>query len=106
MLAVFLLNEHLQTVNWIGIPLIVIGVIFIGQFSTNPNKQHKFFSKKDLLIPIGASITSGSSYVIRKYALNLYNEPLLAVAIGFTVAFPIYLLMVLSSNTKKPLSLL
>jgi drug/metabolite transporter (DMT)-like permease len=77
-LAVLLLSEILSLENWIGIILVIFGGIFVG---TNSRK-------------------------IRKYALNLYNAPLLGVAVAYTFSLLSYsLMLMLSTSTRKELSL-
>ncbi len=97
-LAFLLLNEIITLENWIGIICIIAGVIFIERIFTNSKNESKKFSKKGLFFPLLGALTSGASFLIRKIGLNIYNEPLLGVAIGYSLSFLLYFLLSTSSN--------
>lgn len=98
--AFLLLNETIALENWIGVICIVVGVIFIERSFVKPKAESKKFSKKSLIFPLFGALVNGTSFLIRKYGLNIYNEPLLGVAIGYFLSFLLYLLFLTSSNMR------
>ena len=104
-LAVLLLSEILSLENWIGIILVIFGGIFVGT-NSRKNEMGDTLSRKNLGLPIVAGLALAISNVIRKYALNLYNAPVLGVAVAYTFSLLSYFLMLmLSASTRKGLSL-
>jgi drug/metabolite transporter (DMT)-like permease len=104
-LAVLLLSEILSLENWIGIILVIFGGIFVGTNSRKIKMGDKP-SRKGLAFPIVGGLTLAVSSIIRKYALNLYNAPLLGVAVAYTFSLLSYsLMLMLSASTRKELSL-
>lgn len=104
-LAVLLLNEILSLGNWAGVLCIVLGVIFVEASSREINNGVKS-SRKNLIFPIAGGLTYGVANIIRKYALDVYNAPVLGVAIAYTFSLlPFLLVFMLSASTRKELSL-
>jgi len=99
-LAVLLLSEALAPENWIGIACIMVGVVLIERILSNPKSGPKRISKKGLVFPLTAALTVAFSALARKHGLNIYNEPLLGVAIGYSSSFLLYLLLTTYSHTK------
>lgn len=112
LIAVTFLGEILTPQNWIGLACIITGVLFIGK-TVNQNSLTKHVTTKGLIIPVVGSLIIAFSQIIRKEGLNLYNQPLLGVAIGYTTSLIFYLLVLAFSKTdasskysKKDLKLL
>jgi drug/metabolite transporter (DMT)-like permease len=104
-LAVLLLSEILSLENWIGITLVIFGGIFVGTNSRKIKTGDKP-SRKNLALPIVGGLALAVSNIIRKYALNLYNAPVLGVAVAYTFSLISYsLMLMLSASTRKELSL-
>jgi drug/metabolite transporter (DMT)-like permease len=104
-LAVLLLSEILSLENWIGIMLVIFGGIFVGTNSRKNSTGDKR-SRKNLALPIVGGLALAVASIIRKYALNLYNAPLLGVAVAYTFSLLSYsLMLMLSASTRKELSL-
>jgi len=99
--AVLLLGEALAPENWIGIICIVIGVVFIERSLSTPKTGPKRNIKRGLVFPLLASLTVASSQIAKKQGMNIYNEPLLGVAIGYSSAFLVNLLLSIFSNTRR-----
>ena len=99
MFAFLLLGEVLSPENWIGIVCIVAGVVFVERSLSEPKAGSKRIFKKGLVFPLIATLTIALSVVFRKHGLNIYNEPLLGVAIGYSLSFLLYLLLLISSRT-------
>lgn len=104
-LAVLLLNEILSLGNWTGILCIILGVIFV-EISSREINNGDTPARKHLIFPIMGGLTLGVSNIIRKYALDIYNAPVLGVAVAYTFSLlPFLLLFMLSASTRKELSL-
>jgi drug/metabolite transporter, DME family len=102
-IATLLLGEVLTTENWIGLICIMVGVIFIGRSINNGDAQTKNTTKRGLIVPILGSLAMACSQIVRKEGLNIYNEPLLGVAAGYTTSLILYLLVLrFSRNTETP----
>jgi len=102
-IATLLLGEMLTTENWIGLICIIVGVIFIGRSINNGDAQTKNTTKRGLIVPILGSLAMAFSQIVRKEGLNIYNEPLLGVAAGYTTSLILYLLVLrFSRNTETP----
>jgi drug/metabolite transporter (DMT)-like permease len=105
LLAVLLLSEILSLENWVGILCVVLGVVFVEMSSREINGEDKS-ARKSLIFPILGGLTLGVSNIIRKYALDVYNAPVLGVAIAYTFSLlPYLLILMLSAPTRKELSL-
>src|SRR3972149_12034552 len=104
-LAVLFLSEMLSLENWVGILCIIFGVIFLEMSPPQINGNNKP-SRRSLIFPVLGGLTLGISNIIRKYALDLYDAPILGVAVAYTFSLLPYLLRVaLSTSTRKELSL-
>jgi drug/metabolite transporter (DMT)-like permease len=97
--AILLLGEALTTENWVGLVCIIAGVISVGRIVNNGEKGSRNATKKGLIVPIVGSLAFAFSYIVRKEALNIYNQPLLGVSVGYTTSLFVYLLaMAFSKN--------
>jgi len=97
-LAVLLLDEIVPTKNWGGVILILIGVMLIERSLGRSKTEPKMICKKVLLLPLLATLTNASSWLIRKKALIICNEPLLGVAIGYSVSLLLYIFLLIPYN--------
>ena len=105
LLAVLLLSEILSLENWIGVLLVIVGGALVEMRSREINARDKH-ARKNLIFPILGGLTLGISSIIRKYALDLYNAPVLGVAVAYTFSLlPYALMLMLSTSTRKELSL-
>ncbi len=101
-LGILFLGEILTLENIIGILFVLLGVIIIEIIVKNSKNGSKgLFPKKDLILPLFASLVVAFSHFIRKQGLNLYNEQLLGVAIGYSAALIIHLIMFISMPSKN-----
>ena len=99
--AVLLLGEALTAENWIGLACVIIGVILVGR-SINTNKSRpKGVSKKGLIVPILGSFAIAFSQLVRKEGLNIYSQPLLGVAVGYSTSLIVYILVLFFSGDAK-----
>ncbi|MCW4010700.1 MAG: DMT family transporter [Candidatus Bathyarchaeota archaeon] len=100
LLAVLLLGESLSTSNILGIVVILVGIV-VADLSISRPKGQGVVGRKNLIFPILAGVTFGVSHIIRKYALNLSNTPVLGVSIAYAFSFLPFMLMLLSSDTTR-----
>jgi drug/metabolite transporter (DMT)-like permease len=104
LLAVLFLSEVLAPGNWVGIFMVFLGGILVEWSSREAGKLGH--SKKDLVYPVLGGVALGFGSIIRKYALNLFDAPVLGVAVAYTVSLlPFLVILVFSASTRKELSL-
>lgn len=105
LLAVLFLSEILAPGNWVGILFVFLGGILVEWSSREANNRNKY-SRKDLIYPVMGGIALGVGSILRKYALNLFDAPVLGVAVAYTFSLLSFLVMlVFSAPTRKELSL-
>lgn len=100
LLAVLLLSEVLAPGNWIGIICIIVGVVYIERSLGRRGSAPKRIPKKGLVFPLLAGLAIAFSVTARKYGLNIYNEPLFGVAIGYASSLLLLLLLSIFSPNK------
>ncbi len=101
LLAVAMLSESPSSTNWIGVLIIILGIISV-EFSMTTENGESDRGKKSLIFPVLGGITLGIGSVVRKFALNLCNNPILGVAIAYvTSLLPYMIIMLLSVQTRK-----
>jgi transporter family protein len=102
-IATLLLGEVLTAENWMGLICIIVGVIFVGRSVNNKDVKTRNTTKMGLIISFLGSLAIAFSQILRKEGLNIYNQPLLGVAVGYTMALIVYLLVIaFSRNNKAP----
>ena len=99
--AVWLLGETLTPENWIGLLCVIAGATLVGRTTHNGNTQSKHTTKKGLIIPMLGSLAIAFSQNVRKEGLNIYNQPLLGVAVGYLTSLIVYLLVVALSKDNR-----
>ncbi len=105
LLAVLFLSEILAPGNWAGILMVFLGGILVEWTSRETNNQNKH-SRKDLIYPLMGGIALGVGSILRKYALNLFDAPVLGVSVAYTASLlPFIVMLVFSAQTRKELSL-
>jgi drug/metabolite transporter (DMT)-like permease len=105
LLAVVFLGEILTVENWLGILLVILGGFLVEMSSRKINNGHESV-KSALLLPILGGLTLGISSITRKFALDLFNAPVLGVAVGYSFSLVTYaLILMFSAPTRKKLSL-
>jgi drug/metabolite transporter, DME family len=99
LLAVLFLSEILTPQNWIGVFSIAFGVIIVELSfqSSNGNKP----MARSIMFPVLGGLTLGLSAVLRKAALDLFNAPVLGVAVAYTFSFLLYAVMLAASKPKR-----
>lgn len=101
MLAILLLSEVLSLENWIGIICIVGGGFFIERSLSKPKSRSEGVSRKGLTFPLLAALMAAFAVICKKHGLNIYNEPLLSVAIAQASSLFLYFLVLISSHTTR-----
>ena len=76
-----------------GIICIVFGVMYIERSLSTSKTGSKRSFRKGLVFPIVGTLSRTFSAIIMKHGLNIYNEPLLGVAIGYFSPLLLYLLL-------------
>jgi drug/metabolite transporter, DME family len=106
LLAVVLLSEVLFWEDWMGIICIIVGVVFIDLTMHGSNSGVGSGERRNLIFPIVGGVMLGIGSIIRKYALNYSNTPVLGVAIAYTFSLLPYVVMLAGSfPTRRNLSL-
>jgi drug/metabolite transporter (DMT)-like permease len=100
LLAVILLSEILTVWNAAGIVAILVGVIFV-EMSVNGNNGQGRNGWRNLVFPVLGGLTLGVSSIIRKYALDVYDAPVLGVAVAYAFSLLPYALMLASSAPTR-----
>jgi DME family drug/metabolite transporter len=104
-LASLFLSEILSPQNWIGVISIAFGVVFVELNFRGANNGGKTLTKA-LIFPVLGGLTLGISAILRKAALDLFNAPILGVAVAYTFSFLLYAVILAASNPmRKELSL-
>ena len=99
-LASLLLSEILSPQNWIGLFSIALGVVFVElTFQGNNNGQRAL--TKSLIFPVIGGLTLGISAILRKAALDLFNAPILGVAVAYTASLVLYAAMLAGSKPMR-----
>ncbi len=105
LLAVLFLNEILSLGNLAGILCIVVGVVFV-EISSREINNGADASWRHLAFPIAGGLALGASSVLRKYALDICNVPVLGVAVAYTLSFlPFLLVFLFSAQTRREMVL-
>lgn len=100
-LALFVLNEVMSVWDWIGMALIVVGIVYF-QRGSEGSKTEKRASVKGLVLALLAASVVALSQVILKYGLNVANEPVLGAAVGYMSSLLFYLLLTPFLGSGKP----
>ncbi len=103
--AVLLLNEVVTLWNALGIAAIIVGVIFVERSMNGKNKSASV-GWKSFVAPVLGGVLLGAATILRKFALEESNAPVLGVAIAYVFSLLPYVVMLsASTNTRKELSL-
>ena len=106
LLAVFFLSEFLTLENWIGVGAVAVGVIFVELNSREKNGGNNHTVLKNWFFPILGGLTLGASAILRKTALNLFNAPVLGIAVAYSFSFiPYVVIFAFHKPTRSSLSL-
>jgi drug/metabolite transporter (DMT)-like permease len=102
---VLFLSEFLAPGNWAGILMVFLGGILVEWSAREATTGHKY-SRKDLIYPVIGGVALGVGSILRKYALNLFDAPVLGVSVAYTASLlPFLVMLVFSASTRKELYL-
>jgi uncharacterized membrane protein len=99
-LATVFLKEKLTVYIGLGIVLIITGII-IFERDINTNGRFVVRKRQDLIYGLLAAIFLGLAIVFRKMGLNMLNEPLFGLTVGFVTSLVFYSLMCMSSKRMR-----
>jgi len=100
LIAVILLNESLSPALAFGVLMIVAGIILFEQDKNGSKSSRNFHGKDIALLFIGAFI-GAVAITLRKMGLQLLNVPVLGVALGFSSALIVYVLIMACSQKMR-----
>lgn len=103
--AVALLGEVLSLGNWLGILLIVVGVVFIDLIvHNNSGGVEGAAGRRGLVFPVVGGVMLGVSSIIRKAALVVCDAPVFGVAVAYVFSLVVYLsILVFSVQSRREL---
>ena len=99
-IAAIFLKEKLTVSVSLGIGLIIIGII-IQERSINTVENLKARRKKDMIFPLLSAIFLGLAIVFRKMGLNMLDEPLFGVTVGFLTSLVFYSMLCLMFKSMR-----
>jgi uncharacterized membrane protein len=88
-IAAVFLKEKLTVSVSLGI-LLIIGGIITFERDINANGKFGVHHKRDLIFVMLSAILVGFAIVIRKMGLNILDEPIFGVTVGFTTSLVFY----------------
>ncbi len=97
LLAHLFLSEILMPGNWAGILLVFLSGILI-EWSSRENHVEGKHRRWNLLFPLVGGLTLGVGSIMRKFALDLFNAPVLGVAVAYTFSLVPFLMIFLASK--------
>jgi uncharacterized membrane protein len=103
--AVFLLNERLPTLVYVGILITVIGIMVIALANRMVSRSVRITQKRYIMFPLLAAICFSLSGVLRKMGLNIQNDPVLAAAETSLFGIVSFFLLLLSTGKFRGISL-
>jgi drug/metabolite transporter, DME family len=105
LLAQLFLSEVLLPGNWAGILLVFASGILI-EFSSRETPVGGKHSSRYLIYPLLGGLALGAGSIMRKYALNLFDAPVLGVSIAYSFSLlPFLFMFLLSKQTRQSLAL-
>jgi DME family drug/metabolite transporter len=105
LLAHLFLSEILMPGNWAGILLVFLSGILIEWSSREVHVEGKHRIRY-LLFPLVGGFTLGVGSIMRKFALNLFNAPVLGVAVAYTFSLlPFLVIFLISKPIREGVSL-
>ena len=104
-LAHLFLSEILMPGNWVGIILVFLSGILVERSAREVHIDGNHL-RRNLAFPLLGGLALGAGSILRKFALGLFNAPVLGVAVAYTFSLVPYLAMfLLSKPTRKEISL-
>ena len=105
LLAHLFLSEILMPGNWAGILLVFLSGILI-EWSSRESHVEKKHRRMNLIFPLIGGLTLGVGSIMRKFALDLFNAPVLGVAVAYTFSLlPFLVIFLVSKPIREGVSL-
>jgi len=105
LLAHLFLLEVFLPINWLGILLIFFAAIAV-EWSAREININGTRRNRDLLFPLLGGLALGAGSILRKFGLDLFNAPILGVAVAYTASLvPFLLIFIFSRTTRTEISL-
>ena len=99
-IAIVFLKEKLTLSISLGIALIIAGIIILEK-NINTGNGLKVQRKKDLIFPLLSAIFLGLAIVFRKMGLNVLDEPIFGVTVGFLTSLVFYSMLCLVFKSMR-----
>jgi len=99
-IAIVFLKEKLTVSISLGIVLIITGIIILER-SINTGNNFRVQRNKDLIFPLLSAIFLGLAIVFRKMGLNMLNEPIFGVTVGFLTSLVFYSMLCLMFKSMR-----
>jgi DME family drug/metabolite transporter len=99
-IASVFLKEKLTGGIGLGI-LLIIGGIIVFERDISANGKSALGHKKDLIFAMVAAVFSGLGIVIRKMGLNVLDEPLFGLTVGFITSVLFYAMLCLAFKDMR-----
>ena len=100
LLAHLFLGDILLAGNWAGILLVFFSGILIEWSSRDVNIGVKY-QRRNLVFPLIGGLTLAVGSIMRKFALDLFNAPVLGVALAYTFSLIPFLIIFLASKPTR-----
>ncbi|MFQ5711134.1 MAG: DMT family transporter [Candidatus Geothermarchaeales archaeon] len=99
--AIIILHERLTSGTLLGTLCVVCGAMLVAKSVYSNNAKSGGSVKTGLAFSLFASTVYGLSFAVRKMGLNIYDEPIIGVALGYAMALTIYTLMAATSSNMR-----
>lgn len=92
LLAHVFLMEVFLPLNWLGILLVFLAAVSV-EWSSREISIDGLRERKNLVFPLLGGLMLGVGSIMRKFALDLYNAPVLGVAVAYTFSIVPFLII-------------
>jgi uncharacterized membrane protein len=99
-IATVFLKEKLTLSVSLGI-LLIIGGIITFERDISSNGKFSVYHTRDLIFALLSAILVGFAIVIRKMGLNILDEPIFGVTVGFTTSLVLYGMLCLAFQSMR-----
>ncbi len=105
-LAIFLLNEQPSLGILVGMICVICGVVLIERNARGNPVKSVSTTWATLVFPLSSALLIGFGSILRKMGLNVYNEPILGIAVTYLSSLCLYtLLTTISTSMRKSISM-
>jgi len=105
LLAHLFLMEVFLPENWLGILLVFFAAIAV-EWSSHEVNVNGTYSRRNLVFPLLGGLALGVGSILRKFALDLFNAPVLGVAVAYTFSLvPFLFIFLISRSARKEIAL-